>query len=506
MENGGDETSMSGLLMKLEGQHRNIMSNRWVWKWVTCSPTEISYYNKSLAPTRGQEPKKTLPTRDCVVRFDKDKRIIVVVGRLSRGNASSGDDGPYTATFKCDNTRIYAKWSKVLCTIANVENGAPRFTEAEAGADCTIDLNDPSMVSAAEYTPPPLPTERRMCGVLSKLEGHRKSFSPLNMSKRWRKKWVTCDVTQLCYYNTASEPKITQQPRKSLLVKDCVLRFYKSRLMVEVEQLPNRGFTHTDPAATYTITLKCGDEHEYDAWSKFLHSVVTARTVDMSSGALGGLAHLLHHHPEIFFIFLLSFFVARKLNSQPPSGSSGGFFPELPHPGDTWDNWDPMHELSRLLPLLQLSRLLPSISRDTLFTMIEPIFTMIGVGFVLRSFFHALMHTPPPKKDRKLKLLSTTRAPISPRRHSDPSITPFYRENAAQQSNLPMSRWVPPGSPIEERTEGEPLSAVKWRDPQDGDMGPDRRDPKPGNRLGDNRKPSGERSPDGHNARRRLYT
>ena len=100
MEDRGDKTSLSGLLMKLEGRHRNSLSSRWSWKWVTCSPTEISYYNKPAAPTAGQKPKKTFPIRDCVVRFDKDKRVIVVVGTLSRGSASSGDDGPYTAAFK----------------------------------------------------------------------------------------------------------------------------------------------------------------------------------------------------------------------------------------------------------------------------------------------------------------------------------------------------------------------------------------------------------------------
>lgn len=514
MEDRGDKTSLSGLLMKLEGRHRNSLSSRWSWKWVTCSPTEISYYNKPAAPAAGQKPKKTFPIRDCVVRFDKDKRVIVVVGTLSRGSASSGDDGPYTAAFKCENTSTFARWSKVLCIIANVENGAPRFTEEEEYVDCTIDLNDSTYESEAEPSSLPLPPqsggggllqgEQRMCGVLSKLEGHRKTFSPLNMSKRWRKKWVTCDKTQLCYYSTATEPKTTQQPRKSLLIKDCVLRFYKNRLMVEVEQLPQVGSAHTAPAPTYTITLKCGDTHEYDAWSKYLHSVVPARRVDMSGGSLGVLAHLLNHHPEVILVFFLSFFVARKLNSLP---RSDGFFPTLPQPGDNWDDWDPLHELSRLLPLDELSGLLRSISRDALFAMIEPTFTMIGVAVVLRSLYRALMHTPPPKPkaDRKLKkLLSTKRAPISPRRHSDSSITPVTlrhidRANAAQQSGptAPRHAWAPPGNPIQEHTEGEPQSAIQWRLPQGSEANLNRPPQSP---------PRDVRSPGFHNARRRLYT
>ena len=128
-----------GVLCKLEG-HRNAfspraLSVRWTRKWVVCDHRQLSYYSSSAEPPAKQKPRKTIPLKDCAVRFYQDMLLIEfnhwpAAGMGKNGGSGGGggggfgedeedddddeEDRLYTLTFRCVDVKEFGDWSRFI--------------------------------------------------------------------------------------------------------------------------------------------------------------------------------------------------------------------------------------------------------------------------------------------------------------------------------------------------------------------------------------------------------
>ena len=111
------------------------LSVRWTRKWVVCDHRQLSYYSSSAEPPAKQKPRKTIPLKDCAVRFYQDMLLIEfnhwpAAGMGKNGGSGGGggggfgedeedddddeEDRLYTLTFRCVDVKEFGDWSRFI--------------------------------------------------------------------------------------------------------------------------------------------------------------------------------------------------------------------------------------------------------------------------------------------------------------------------------------------------------------------------------------------------------
>ena len=245
---------LAGVLQKQEGRNNK---RRWTEKWVTCDEQELCYYNTSFEPPGRKyidgkfhyekRARKIIPLEECSAILANEILTIQLHQKCSK------KVGNYTATFRCADPKTYLAWSKFLRhSVVDVSHG------------------DSSSVAVGDKS---ASTDGLFCGSLLKLEGHRNALSHLNVSIRWKKKWVVCDRKHLLYYNCSSKPSVKQRPRKKILLKNCAVRILRNMRIIEIDYWPKLNSTEDDDDQSYKITFKCDDVNEFSKWTEFFYSI-----------------------------------------------------------------------------------------------------------------------------------------------------------------------------------------------------------------------------------------